>query len=177
MTTLAKTPVLVLNASYEPVNICSGRRALSLMVAGTARVEASRERHVRPGMQVPSVIRLTSLVKVPHRSYPVTRKGIMVRDRNTCQYCSKRIHHEDATLDHVMPQSRGGKNTWENLVACCRKCNRDKGNRTPEEWGRALLHKPRAVNIHTSRHLIRELGADERDWRKYLYYDSEDVAA
>jgi len=74
------------------------------------------------------------------------------------------------TLDHVMPRSRGGASTWENLVACCHPCNRQKGNQYPSEAGMHLMREPRAFNLHTSRHIMRLMGHSDDKWRKYLFY-------
>lgn len=171
---LKQSPVLLLNASYEPINICSAKRALALVVNGKARLEVEGERLVRVGMRIPSVIRLVEHKRIPHRSLPLTRKGIFQRDRFQCQYCLKALTGDDLTLDHVLPSSRGGLSTWENLVACCKRCNRKKGSQLPSECEppMVLARKPRPVTIHTSRALIRQMGAEDAAWRKYLYYDS-----
>ena len=93
-----------------------------------------------------------------------------MRDRYTCQYCLRSSPQVDLTLDHVVPRSRSGETTWENLVACCHHCNNKKGNRTPEEAGMKLARLPRPFSLHTSRHLMRLLGRSDDQWRKYLFY-------
>jgi 5-methylcytosine-specific restriction endonuclease McrA len=93
-----------------------------------------------------------------------------MRDKYTCQYCLKSPPAVDLTLDHVVPRSRHGESTWENLVACCHACNNRKGNRTPEEAGMKLHRAPRPFSLHTSRHLMRLLGKSDDQWRKYLFY-------
>src|SRR3954470_12350299 len=124
-------PVLVLNASYEPINICAARRALVLVLKGVAMTEEENGHFLhaqRIAMRLPSVIRLLEYRRIPHQSRALSRKNILLRDRNTCQYCSTILPAGELTLDHVVPRSRGGASTWENLVACCHTCNRRKGN-------------------------------------------------
>jgi 5-methylcytosine-specific restriction endonuclease McrA len=165
-----KSPVLVLNASYEPIAICQVRRALTLLIKGTAAVEESHDVFVWRNMRMPSVIRLSRYRKVPQKRHVVTRRNIFSRDLNACQYCAGVFASSKLTLDHVLPRSRGGRDTWENLVACCYSCNSRKADRTPEEAGMALVKVPRAVNVHTARSLMRRSGAEIPSWRKYLYF-------
>lgn len=167
-------PVLVLNASYEPINICAARRALVLVLKGVASAEetTSHSLHAsRKAFPVPSVIRLLEYRRIPHQTRALSRKNIMMRDRYTCQYCHRTSAVHDLTLDHVLPRSRGGETTWENLVACCHGCNNRKGSRTPDEANMKLLRAPRPFSLHTSRHLMRLLAKSEEPWRKYLFYE------
>ena len=164
------SPVLVLNASYEPIAICQARRALTLLVKGAAAVEESHDVFVWRSMRLPSVIRLSRYRIVPHKRHLVTRRNIFSRDLNACQYCAMVFPGSRLTLDHVLPRSRGGRDTWENLVACCHPCNHRKADRTPEEAGMALVRMPRAFNVHTLRSLMRTRGEDFPSWRKYLYF-------
>jgi 5-methylcytosine-specific restriction endonuclease McrA len=169
-------PVLVLNASYEPINICAARRALVLILKGIASAEETAISHIHSARQtyaVPSVIRLLEYRRIPHQTRALSRKNILMRDRYTCQYCQRVVPSGEMTLDHVIPRSRHGETTWENLVACCHPCNNKKGNRTPEEAGIKLMRQPRPFSLHTSRHLMRLLGRGEDQWRKYLFF-SED---
>ncbi|MFN7919021.1 MAG: HNH endonuclease [Bryobacteraceae bacterium] len=166
-------PVLVLNASYEPINICAARRAMVLILKGIASAEEVSSQHfhaARHHFPVPSVIRLLEYRRIPHQSRALSRKNILMRDRHTCQYCYKSGQTANLTLDHVVPRSRGGETTWENLVACCHECNNRKGNRTPEEAGMRLTRSPQPFSMHTSRHLMRLLANSEDQWRKYLFY-------
>ncbi len=166
-------PVLVLNASYEPINVCAARRALVLVLKGIASAEEMTQQQVassRKSLPLPSVIRLLEYRRIPHQSRALSRKNILMRDRYTCQYCHKILPSGELTLDHVIPRSRAGETTWENLVACCHPCNNRKGSRTPEEAGMKLLRPPRPFSMHTSRHLMRLLGNSDDQWRKYLFY-------
>src|SRR5437762_4360627 len=138
-------PVLALNASYEPINICAARRALVLVLKGVASAEEeslSAIHSARTDMRLPSVIRLLEYRRIPHQTRALSRKNILMRDRYTCQYCHHTLPGVELTLDHVIPRSRTGETTWENLVACCHGCNNKKGNRTPEEAGMKLARAP-----------------------------------
>ncbi|MEQ1883438.1 MAG: HNH endonuclease [Bryobacteraceae bacterium] len=166
-------PVLVLNSSYEPINVCAARRALVLVLKGVAQPEehsTSNIHSARQAIRVPSVIRLLEYRRIPVQARSLSRKNILMRDRYMCQYCHKTMSSNELTLDHVIPRSRAGETTWENLVACCHTCNNRKGNRTPEEAGMKLARPPKPFSLHTSRHLMRLLGKSDDQWRKYLFY-------
>src|SRR6476469_2225151 len=170
---IMQTPVLVLNASYEPINICAARRAIVLVLKGVAMTEEENGHFLhaaRVALRVPSVIRLLEYRRIPHQTRALSRKNILLRDRNTCQYCCKVMSSGELTLDHVIPRSRGGLSTWENLVACCHECNRRKGNQLAHETNMKLLREPRPFNLHTSRHIMRLMGHSDSKWRKYLFY-------
>jgi len=167
-------PVLVLNASYEPINICGARRALVLVLKGVARTEEEHGTTLhaqRSRIAMPSVIRLLEYRRIPYQTRALSRKNILLRDRNTCQYCGVVLPAGELTLDHVIPRSRGGNSTWENLVACCHSCNRRKAARMLHEiHDMALNRDPRPFSLHTSRQIMRMLGRADDRWRKYLFY-------
>ena len=163
-------PVLVLNGTYEAINITSARRALVLVIKGAAVIEEARDIRAHREFMVPSVVRLRQYRKVPRRVQVLSRKNIYIRDGYTCQYCGEKFSAVNLTLDHVVPKSKGGLSRWENLVAACQSCNHRKGDRTPEEAGMALARIPRPVTIHTSRSVMRMMGHEEKAWRKYLYF-------
>ena len=171
-----QAPVLVLNASYEPINICGARRALVLVLKGVARTEEDHGQMLhaaRMRVAMPSVIRLLEYRRIPHQTRALSRKNILLRDRNTCQYCAVILTAAELTLDHVTPRSRGGLSTWENLVACCHSCNRRKGSQLLHELTHMrLLREPRPFSLHTSRHIMRMIGHSDQKWRKYLYYET-----
>src|ERR1700753_2166434 len=175
-----QTPVLVLNASYEPINICGARRALVLVLKGVAKTEEEQGpilHAARVRMAMPSVIRLLEYRRIPHQTRALSRKNILLRDRNTCQYCAVLLTSAELTLDHVVPRSRGGLSPWENLVACCRDCNRRKGSQMLRELtDMRLLREPRPFSLHTSRHIMRMIGSADANWRKYLYFESDQAA-
>ena len=170
---LLQEPVLVLNATFEPINVTAVRRALVLMLKGVAQAEELNHKEVHSAtnaLRVPSVIRLLSYRHIPQQTRALSRKNILLRDRNTCQFCGRTFPAAELTLDHVVPRSRGGHSSWENLVACCYQCNNDKGDRTPEEAGLHLVRRPRPFTLHTSRQLMRLIGRQDEKWRKYLFY-------
>jgi 5-methylcytosine-specific restriction endonuclease McrA len=139
--------VLVLNATYEPINVCTVRRATVLVLKSKAEIVErgnGRLRSERMALERPVVIRLITYVRVPrdvHRR-KITRKAVLARDSWTCQYCGQR--KPGLTVDHVIPRSRGGPSDWENIVTSCAPCNRRKGNRTPVEAGIHPRRKPKA---------------------------------
>lgn len=137
--------VLVLNASYEPLNVCSVRRAHVLVFKGKAEVIEDAGRPLRSAAAEfvwPHVIRLLSYVRVPKSiQRKISRRALFARDKWRCQYCG--TDSGKLTLDHVVPRSRGGESIWENVVASCAPCNLRKGNRTVEEAGMRLQSPPR----------------------------------
>ena len=137
--------VLVLNASYEPLNVCSLRRAHVLVFKGRAEVVEQLERPLRSATDVyawPHVIRLHTFVHVPRAAHrKISRRALFARDGWKCVYCGDGAGR--LTLDHVVPRSRGGKSVWENVVTSCAPCNLRKGNRLPEEIAMTLHRPPR----------------------------------
>ncbi|MGA0121963.1 MAG: HNH endonuclease [Gaiellales bacterium] len=160
--------VLVLNATYEPLNVTSVWRACSLILSGKAEVlEAHPERAIRsPSTRLPHplVIRLVSYVKVPRfPSRRITRRALFARDGHCCQYCGSGVR---LTLDHVVPRSRGGASSWENVVTACAPCNLRKGDRLPHEAGMPLGRAPRAP--HPDLYLTLGTATIPAVWRPYL---------
>ncbi len=161
--------VLILNASYEPLHVCSVKRAVSLLMHEVAeRVEDSDKVLRSPSsvFPVPSVIRLRHYVRRPYRQkVAFNRKNVFRRDDHRCQYCGERAN--DLTLDHVIPRSKGGPTTWENVVACCRRCNAKKRDRTPEQARMVLATRPRAPRfMFTAAYGL--LPNIDEIWKKYL---------
>ena len=154
-------PVLVLNRGYQPVRVTSARDALAMLFVGRAfALDASYEPHTfdawvangsgdhaigttQGALFLPRVILLKIYSRVPRTPLRLSRRNLLLRDSYTCQYCARTPSVRDLNLDHVMPRSRGGGTTWENLVVSCRRCNLDKGNRTPREAGLRLLKTPK----------------------------------
>lgn len=159
----------MLNVTYEPLSVVPVPRAIHLLMIERAElVEASdaviRSEHMR--LPVPQVIRLLHYVRVPHNlPLPLSRRALLLRDNYTCQYCGSQPGRENLTIDHVIPRSRGGRTEWENVVVACGACNRKKGNRTPEEAGMRLLHKPHRPRFWAMALLTM---ATNDVWRKYL---------
>lgn len=146
--------ILVLNSDYSPINICNARRAIVLLLKRKAHLITEK------------VIRLVEYIRLPYyrlmENNP-TRTLIYKRDGYTCAYCGAK---ENLTLDHVLPSSRGGEDTWENLVTACNKCNTLKGNKTPQEANMSLSVTPKApynkihLTINTS---------NVSEWKHYVY--------
>jgi 5-methylcytosine-specific restriction endonuclease McrA len=158
---------LVLNAGYEPLGVVSFKRAIVLVMNEKATVIAADGDHPVWGAsgswERPRVIILRRYVRIPSgRSVPVSRRGVLRRDNNRCGYCGSSA----TTIDHIMPRSRGGKDTWENLVACCLKCNNLKGDRTPSEMNWNLQLVPKAP--HGASWLVRGVERGDPDWEEYL---------
>jgi 5-methylcytosine-specific restriction endonuclease McrA len=159
-------PVLVLNRSFQPVRITSARHAFTLLYLGRARaldtrfepVDFEQWSAVAPGpnddsigtprglIRVPRVLILSGYNRVPSAPLRLSRRNVFLRDNFTCQYCAGRPPVRDLNLDHVLPRSRGGKSSWDNLVTSCRTCNVKKGYATPEECGMIPRHKPHRPN-------------------------------
>ena len=136
--------VLVLNATYEPINVCSLQRAVVLVLKNKAEVlerAAKKLRSATMNHAYPLVIRLVYFVRVPrHESRKISRRAVFARDGYSCQYCGSTGH---LTLDHVIPRSRGGCTSWENVVASCAPCNVRKGSNLPHEVGMVPCNNPR----------------------------------
>jgi 5-methylcytosine-specific restriction endonuclease McrA len=163
--------VLVLNRGYLPTNLVGWKQALILVFlekAEVLRAYGRRIRSVRSAYPMPSVIRLTSFGGNPFVVPKFSRRNVYVRDDLTCQYCGRRPEVSQLNLDHVVPISRGGKTRWDNVVCCCKPCNRRKGDRTPAEAGMKLL---RAVRTPQNSLLLRLRGTRFPDsWRDFLYF-------
>ena len=160
--------VLVLNRLWQAVNVCTARRALTLLFEGHAQVVlndsdgafqtysfnqwrdfSAQEPHpetiatVSFKIRVPRVILLVLFDRLPKKEVKFTRHNIFERDRNICQYCGNVFERKDLNLDHVVPRDRGGPTSWENIVCSCVRCNTQKANRTPQEAGMHLVRKPK----------------------------------
>ncbi|MBF0671920.1 MAG: HNH endonuclease [Salinibacterium sp.] len=158
---------LVLNAGYEPLAIVSFKRAVVLVINQKATVLAHDAEHPvfsqSDIFERPSVILLNRYVRIPSsRAIPVSRRGVLRRDNHECGYCG----HHATTIDHVLPRSRGGRDTWENLVACCLKCNNKKGDRTPREMGWMLRSRPQAP--HGTSWMVRGVETAQPQWEEFL---------
>ncbi len=159
--------VLVLNADYTALSICTVTKAFLLVYLNKAELisenEKFRLRTVSTSYPLPSVIKLNNYVSKPYKGVVLNRQNIFKRDGNKCVYCG---HHKDLTLDHVMPKSRGGKTNWDNLVTACKKCNSRKGDYTPEEARMPMQVKPFKPSLTN---FLREMAINsDRNWAQFL---------
>jgi len=161
-------PVLVLNANFEPINVCSTRRAIGLILSGKADMVVNGRGSIRTVRQVlprPSVIRLEQMVHRPRPRVKLTRREVFRRDNYTCQYCGRR--DLPLTVDHVLPKHLGGEHTWTNVVTACPACNHRKGGRKLEEAHMTLLRAPEEPPASAAylygRHLTENL-----EWATYI---------
>ena len=165
-------PVLVLNATYEPLNVVSVRRAVLLLLKEKAEIVEATEAWLRSeqlALPVPLVIRLVYYVRIPRRfSLPVSRRTVMARDHYACQYCGIRLSRAQLTIDHVLPRSRGGETRWDNVVTACGPCNRRKGSRTPDEARMPLRCQPRRPRYLAF--TLLEGASAPKVWNKYMYF-------
>jgi 5-methylcytosine-specific restriction endonuclease McrA len=157
---------LLLNATYEPLCVVPRTRAVVLVLAEKAEIVEAGEGQVRSASRtvpMPSVIRLTTYVRVPYRArLPLTRRALLARDAHRCAYC----HAGADTVDHVIPRSRGGRHEWENVVAACRTCNGRKGDRLLHELGWSLRATPTVP--HGTRWMVVGVGRVDPAWEPYL---------
>jgi 5-methylcytosine-specific restriction endonuclease McrA len=157
---------LVLNASFEPLSVVASRRALVLVLSDKAELlhGTGKDLHsARARFPEPSIVRLVNYVRVPHQArVAVTRRSVFVRDGHRCQYCGAQAEN----IDHVVPRSRGGTHSWDNVVACCRRCNSRKEDRLPDEAGFRLARVPRAPRSHLW--LLAASGEVRDEWAPYV---------
>lgn len=181
-------PVLVINRLYQPVQITSARRAVLLLYGGSAlALDDGGEAHdfpswrsqpVREGdfaipvvggaLRVPRVVHLRRYDRARRPVVRLTRKNVMLRDDYHCQYCASHLPTRDLNIDHVLPRSRGGPDSWENLVTACRECNLRKGRRTPEEASMRLLRAPFAPRWTVTMQILMGLSRPIKEWQPFL---------
>ena len=165
---MLNSSVLLLNQNFVPLTFCTARRAIVMVWAGKAEIVETTGRYIHSvsrSFHIPSIIRLISFVKVPFRwNIQISKQNILRRDRGVCQYCGKNEGH--MTVDHVIPRSHGGGETWDNLVCACSACNNKKSNRTPHEAGMELIKKPKKPNIGSF--LFSHKIPVKHDWWPYL---------
>jgi len=161
-------PVLVLNANFEPLNVCEIRRAIGLIILDKASmVENGRGviRTVNSSFPKPSIIRLEKMIKRPRPEVKLTRREVFRRDHYTCQYCGKK--YLDLTIDHVIPRHLGGKQSWHNVVTACAICNHKKGGRTLRESGLQLRKKPTSPP-NSAIYIYQSFLHENKEWEKFL---------
>ena len=170
------TRTLLLTQGYEPIKIISWQRAMVLLTLDKVEVVEEYDAQVRAVsmiIQVPAVIRLRKAYRRHAKPVKFSRVNIYARDGHRCQYCGTRCTIDQLTYDHVIPRSRGGRTTWDNIVSCCVTCNARKANRTPAEARMALLSTPArptwmpTVQIQVSTRSVPDA------WRDYVYWTAE----
>ncbi len=188
MPDVLQKPVLLLNRYFQPVQLTTAKRAMVLLYGGAAQAiddvgegrdfDRWRALSVRPSddaipivggaLRVPRVLHLHKYDRTPRVTVRLTRKNLMVRDAHQCQYCGKQPPVRDLNIDHVMPRSRGGDDTWENLVTACRVCNLRKGWKTPEEANMRLARIPFRPRWSMTAQIL--MGSPEKfpEWEPFL---------
>lgn len=171
MGTILTGNVLVLNQNYEPLSVCSVKRAIVLVFLNKAEIVETADgltvRSATLAFPIPSIVRLGLYIKVPQKRILLTRKNVIKRDGHACQYCGE--GRGEMTVDHVIPKIYGGADSWENLVCACTRCNNLKGDKTPEQAGFMLLRRPRRPNQITF--IQQFVGISDTRWRQYLFLD------
>lgn len=161
-------PVLILNANFEPLHVSNTRRAIGLILSGKAEVVVNGRGFLHTShttFGIPSIIRLSYMIKRPRPRINLTKREIMRRDNYTCQYCGKKT--TDLTIDHIVPRHAGGPHEWKNVVAACPGCNRRKGGRTPEQANMPLKRPPYEPKPSATYRFGRYLKRRE-EWEEFL---------
>lgn len=181
--------MLLLNRHFAPVSVIPARRALVLLYGGVAhaidehgeafdfgrwrrlpvREADDRLPIVAGALRVPRVLHLLAYERSPHHVVRLTRRNLLLRDGYQCQYCGSSPGVRGLNVDHVLPRSRGGPDTWENLVISCRECNLRKGRKTPEEAGMRLARKPQRPRWSATAHILLSARRPYREWQPFLH--------
>ena len=165
---MLKAPVLVLNANFEPINICNVRRAIGLILSGKAAMVVNGRGYIYTITQKfpeQSIIRLEYMIRRPRQQIRLTRREIFRRDNFTCQYCGQQT--TNLTIDHVLPKNLGGKHIWTNVVAACPHCNHRKGGRHLKESQMDLIHQPIAPPSN-AKYIYENRISENVEWKSYL---------
>lgn len=188
MSDVLSLPVLVLNKHFQPVQLTTVKRAFVLLYGGAAHaLDEAGEPHdfdlwrslpvrddddvvpiVGGALRVPRVVHLANYDRTPRLTVRLTRRNLMFRDAHECQYCGKRPPLRDLNIDHVVPRSRGGQDSWENLVTACRVCNLRKGWKTPDEANMRLARRPFRPTWSTAAQILLGAASRFREWDPFL---------
>jgi 5-methylcytosine-specific restriction endonuclease McrA len=166
-------PVLLLNASFEPLRVINWKRALTLVFAGKVEVveEYTREVHsISLAVRLPAVVRLLTLIRVRGTGVKFSRQNIYARDNYECQYCGCQPSVSELTYDHIIPRAHGGPTDWTNIVTCCITCNRRKGGKSLEQSGMHLRHLPRKPTWQPYVAMALGMRNPPESWRGYLVW-------
>jgi len=162
--------VLVLNQSYEPLMVINARRAIVLLIKNKVEMlekYAESIRSVRSRFDLPSVIKLNFYIHLKYKDIVLNRINLLRRDNEQCQYCGQA--KKPLTIDHIIPRNKGGKNTWENLVAACVRCNANKGDHLLKNINMKLLKKPKKPSKIF--HLQSYVNKNQDNWKRYLFME------
>lgn len=188
MTDVLSKPVLILNKVFQPIQLATAKRAFVLLYGGSAHaIDESGEEYdfdlwrtlpirqeddalpvIAGALRVPRVLHLHRYDRTPRLSVRLTRRNLMFRDAHQCQYCGKKPAIRDLNIDHVMPRSRGGADSWENLVTACRVCNLRKGWKTPEEANMRLARRPFRPRWSMTAQILLASQTKYREWEPFL---------
>jgi len=164
--------VLLLNSTYEPLNVINVKRALRLVMsgkAGSVEADGAGIRTISRTFPLPHVVKMAYYVRRPTQRVKFTKRTVLARDGYACQYCG--VQTRDLTLDHVLPKTLGGETIWTNVVAACRRCNGTKGGRTLKESGFVLSRTPKEPRFLPYLRLVRN--SYQKTWDKYLFLDPD----
>ena len=159
--------VLLLNNSYEPISIITAKKAVIMYFLDKVDVVKKSKiviNSIYLKFNIPEVIKLKNYIYIKHSKIPLTRKNILKRDNNTCQYCGK--SKSEITIDHVLPKDKGGNDSWNNLVVACKRCNMIKGNYLLKDIDMQLIRKPFEP---TKIIYLQNVGKNNKSWHPYLY--------
>lgn len=167
---LLNRAVLVLNANYSPMMVCTAKRAICLEYLDKIDILVNYSDRVHSpstSLNLPSVIKIRDFVRYDNLSVELNRKNVIARDENICQYCG--TSKNPLTIDHIIPKGRGGIDTWDNLVTACKSCNQKKGSQTPDEANMPLRRIPKRPNrLHYFKRFVKD---QQKDWRPYLFME------
>jgi len=172
--------VLVLNASFEPLQIVNWQKAMQLLFQGKVEVIEEYDREVRTvtmSFKIPSVLRLLNFIPLARKKHIIrfSRANVFLRDGFTCQYCGRKRQRTELTLDHVVPSVQGGKKSWENIVTACIQCNQRKGGRTPAEANMRLITKPTRPEFLPTFTIRFSLQSAPERWKVYLSWQVTNI--
>jgi 5-methylcytosine-specific restriction endonuclease McrA len=171
---------LVLNATFEPLQIVSWQKAIQLLFQGKVEVIEESEREIRTvsfTIKIPAVLRLLNFVPLKNKKELVrfSRSNVFLRDQYRCQYCNKKPNASLLTLDHVIPIVQGGEKSWKNIVTACKPCNQKKGGRTPQEAKMKLIRPPQCPQWLPASHLSFKLAISPERWKFYLRFSHDET--
>ena len=159
--------VLLLNNSYEPISVITAKKAIIMYFLNKVDVVKKSKIVINSlylKFNIPEVIKLKNYIYIKHSKIPLTRKNILKRDNNTCQYCGK--NKSEITIDHILPKDKGGNDSWNNLVVACKRCNMIKGNYLLKDIDMQLIRKPFEP---TKIIYLQNVGKNNKSWHPYLY--------